>query len=59
MTKSDFYKTLFQKTGKILFAISMADKKIEIDEYETIKKIASSQWDIYELETDQKKILVN
>lgn len=35
----DKYKVFFQKTGKILFAIAMADKKIAPQEYEALQII--------------------
>jgi len=40
----DKYKTFFQKTGKILFAIAMADKKIAPKEYETLQGLIQEEW---------------
>lgn len=41
---SNKYKTFFQKTGKVLFAIAMADKKLDEKEYETIQKLVQDEW---------------
>jgi len=42
--KPDQYKTFFQKTGKILFAIAMADKKLDPKEYETLQNLIHKEW---------------
>jgi len=40
----NIYKTFFQKTGKVLFAIAMADKKLDPKEYETLQDLIHKEW---------------
>lgn len=48
--KSDKYKTFFQKTGKVLFAIAMADNKLDEKEYETLQKLIQEEWRLFFLD---------
>jgi len=42
--QKDKYKVFFQKTGKILFAIAMADRKIAPKEYEALQDLIHEEW---------------
>jgi len=42
--QKDKYKVFFQKTGKILFAIAMADRKIAPKEYEALQGLIQEEW---------------
>ena len=48
-------KSFFQKTGKVLFAIAMADKKLQPEEYDALENIITQKWNLtnkgYNLET--------
>lgn len=41
--QQDKYKVFFQKTGKILFAIAIADKKIMPQEYEALESLIQEE----------------
>ena len=51
----DKYKVFFQKTGKILFAIAMADKKIAPQEYEALQSIIQEELKLSHLKEDELK----
>jgi len=42
--QKDKYKVFFQKTGKVLFAIAMADRKIAPKEYEALQGLIQEEW---------------
>jgi len=49
----DKYKLFFQKTGKILFAIAMADKKIVPQEYEALESLIQEELKLSYLKEDE------
>lgn len=51
----DKYKIFFQKTGEILFAIAMADKKIAPQEYEALQNIIQEELKLSHLKEDELK----
>jgi len=53
--QQDKYKIFFQKTGKILFAIAMADKKIAPQEYEALQSLIQEELKLTYLKEDEIK----
>ncbi len=53
--KPDKYKVFFQQTGKILFAIAMADRKIAPKEYEALQDIIEEELKLSYLEESELK----
>jgi len=53
--QKDKYKVFFQKTGKILFAIAMADRKIAPKEYEALQALIKEEMKLSYLKGDEIK----
>lgn len=53
--QADKYKIFFQKTGKILFAIAMADRKIAPKEYKAVQDIIEEELKLSYLEECELK----
>jgi hypothetical protein len=53
--QQDKYKVFFQKTGKILFAIAMADKKIMPQEYEALESLIQEEFKTSNLKENEIK----
>ena len=53
--QSDKYKVFFQKTGKILFAIAMVDRKIASKEYEALQDLIQEELKVSHLDESELK----
>lgn len=50
------YKAFFQKTGKVLSVIAMADNELHPDEYQTLEALTLQQWNLIN-DADNKEFL--
>lgn len=51
------YKAFFQKTGKVLSVIAMADNELHPDEYQTLETLTLQQWDLTINDADKNECL--
>lgn len=51
------YKAFFQKTGKILFAIAMADKKLDPKEYDILEELIHQEWELTSFGENETKYI--
>lgn len=51
------YKAFFQKTGKVLSAIAMADNQLQPEEYQMLEALTLQQWDLTINDTNNNECL--